>query len=72
MSTETTITELIVDRQVDVPAQVNMNIRMANASLTEIEAINAALGRLRYRLYSPQQQKQGDQIEFRAVLMWQE
>ncbi len=72
MPPETNITELVLERNADMPAQVSMLLRLVNGGATEIEKIQKALERLHYRSHSPQQAKQGDLMEFRSMLVWQD
>ncbi len=71
MPPETNITELSLERNIDVPAQVSMLLRLVNGGAAEIENVQKALDRLHYRSHSPQQAKQGDVVEFRSMLVWQ-
>jgi len=72
MPPETNITELVLERNADFPAQVSMLLRIFNGGATEIEKVQKALERLHYRSHSPQQARQGDLMEFRSMLVWQE
>lgn len=72
MPPETNITELALERSPDLPAQISLLVRMVNGSVAEVAKIDSSLNRLRYRSHSPQQAKQGDQIEYRSMLVWQE
>lgn len=72
MPPETNITELSLERSADLPAQISMLVRLVNASAAEVPKIESAVNRLHYRTHSGQQAKQGDQVEFRSMLVWQE
>lgn len=72
MPPETNITELSLERSADLPAQVSLLVRMINASVAEVPKIEGAVGRLHYRTHSGQQAKQGDQVEYRSMLVWQD
>ena len=72
MPVETNISELSLERSPDLPAQISLLVRMSNGGLSEIAKIESTVGRLHYRVHSPQQSKTGDQIEFRSMLVWQE
>lgn len=69
---ETNITELNLERSADLPAQVSMLVRLSNSTLAEVAKIESSVNRLNYRSFSPSQAKQGDLIEFRSMLVWQE
>jgi len=69
---ETNITELNLERSADLPAQVSMLVRLNNSTLSEVAKIESSVNRLHYRSFSPSQAKQGDLIEFRSMLVWQE
>lgn len=72
MPPETNISELLLERSSDLPAQVSLLVRMINASIAEVPKIESAVGRLHYRTHSGQQAKQGDQVEYRSMLVWQD
>ncbi len=72
MPPETNITELVLERNADFPAQVSMLLRLVNGGANEIEKVQKSLERLHYRSHSPQQARQGDLMEFRSMLVWQE
>ena len=72
MPPETNITELSLERSPDLPAQVSLLVRMVNGTIAEVAKIDSSLSHLRYRSHSPQQAKQGDQIEYRSMLVWQD
>jgi cell division protein FtsL len=72
MPPETNITELSLERSPDLPEQISILVRMANGTLAEVSKIEASLNRLHYKSHSPGQAKQGDQVEFRSMLVWQE
>ena len=69
---ETNITELNLERSADLPAQVSMLVRLSNSTLAEVAKIESSINRLHYRSHSPSQAKQGDLIEFRSMLVWQD
>jgi hypothetical protein len=72
MPPETNITELSLERSPDLPAQISLLVRMINATVAEVPKIEGAVNRLHYRTHSGQQAKQGEQVEFRSMLVWQE
>jgi len=72
MPPETNITELVLERNADFPAQVSMLLRLFNGGAGEIEKVQKALERLHYRSHSPQQARQGEMMEFRSMLVWQD
>ncbi|MDB6137901.1 MAG: hypothetical protein JWO94_973 [Verrucomicrobiaceae bacterium] len=72
MPPETNITELALERNADFPAQVSLLLRLVNGGANEIEKVQKSLERLHYRSHSPQQARQGEMMEFRAMLVWQE
>jgi hypothetical protein len=72
MPVESFITELNLQRQIEIPAQIELTLRMANASPIEVSKVEQNIQKLRYRSHSPQQNKQGDILEFRSMLVWQD
>lgn len=72
MPLETNITELSLERSPDLPSQVSLLVRMINATVAEVPKIESAVNRLHYRTHSGQQARQGDQVEYRSMLVWQD
>jgi hypothetical protein len=68
---ETDITSLVLERNSDLPAQVNLTIQLLNGGIPEFAKIESSISRLNYRLFSPQQDKEGEGVEFRSLLVYQ-
>ncbi len=72
VQTETRITEVSLERSEQVPANIGLTIHLNGSKVsTELAAIEAALGRLYYHSYSPQQTKNGDVVEYHSTLVRQ-
>jgi hypothetical protein len=69
---ETFISDLMLERIPDVPSQLNLSLRLSNAGQPETEKINSALSTLRYKPHSPSVGRQGEEVEYRSLLVWQE
>lgn len=68
---ETDITSLVLERNSDVPTQLNMTLQLMNGGLPEFAKIESSISRLNYRMFSPQQNKEGEAVEFRSLLVFQ-
>jgi len=68
---ETDITSLVLERNSDLPSQVNLTIQLLNGGIPEFAKIESSISRLNYRLFSPQQNKEGEVVEFRSLLVYQ-
>ncbi len=69
---EVSINELFFERSADLPAQVSLTLRMTNGGPSDLAKIEDTLRRLRYRSHSPQQQRQGELVEYHSMLVWQD
>ena len=72
VQTDTRITQVALERSEQVPANIALTIHLNGSRVsTELAAIEAALGQLLYRSYSPQQTKNGDVVEYHSTLVRQ-
>lgn len=72
VQTETRITQMALERSEQVPANLALTLHLNGAQVaTELASIEAALGQLLYRSYSPQQTKSGDVVEYHSTLVRQ-
>lgn len=67
---EVRIAELALDRNAQLPAQVDVSLRLTGADGTHVTAVENAFGKLNYRSYSPQQARSKDVIDYRATLVF--
>lgn len=66
------ISDLSIDRNPELPAQMDLIMRMIGASPKTVDDIQTAMGRLNYRPYSPQRNPIGERgLEFRTTLVFQ-
>lgn len=69
---ETRITQVALERSEQVPANLALTIHLNGSKVsTELAAIEASIGQLLYRSYSPQQTKNGDVVEYHSTLVRQ-
>ena len=72
VQTDTRITQVALERSEQVPANIALTIHLNGSKVsTELAAIEAAIGQLLYRSYSPQQTKNGDVVEYHSTLVRQ-
>lgn len=72
VQTDTRITQVALERSEQVPANIALTIHLNGSKVsTELAAIEASLGQLLYRSYSPQQSKNGDVVEYHSTLVRQ-
>jgi hypothetical protein len=69
---EVNINDLTLERSPDAPSQISLTLHMTNGGASELAKIEDNLRRLRYLSHSPQQQRQGELMEYRTMLVWQE
>ena len=67
---EITLAELTLERSIEIPSQINLNVRINNGGVEEVTKIQNVITGLSYRPYNSQQLKSGDALEFRSMLVW--
>lgn len=72
ITTEARLSELIVERNEQLPNQLVLSMKLTGANIAEVQQIQSNIEQLNYRAYSPQQSKQGDIIDYRSNLVWQQ
>ena len=71
VSADVGISDLSIDRNVELPAQIDLIVRMSGATQQTITDIEGAMGRLNYRAYSPQRNPIGEKgLEYRTTLVF--
>lgn len=69
---DTRITQMALERSEQVPSNIALTIHLNGSKVsTELAAIEASLGQLLYRSYSPQQTKNGEVVEYHSTLVRQ-
>jgi len=68
---EVSIAEFAIMRSKELPAQLNVVLRLNGAEPLHLNAIESAFGKLNYRPYSPQQARTQDMIDYRSTLVFQ-
>lgn len=69
---EITLSDMNFERSLDIPAQINLNVRINNGSMDEVSRIQTGLQNLNYRPYNSQQLKNGETLEFKTMLVFQQ
>lgn len=69
---EVRMSELLLERNEQIPNQFVLNVKFSGGSVQNVQDIESNLSQLNYRAYSPQQSKEGDAIEYRSNLVWQQ
>jgi hypothetical protein len=72
MPPEVRLSDLSLERSMQVPANLSLSVRINGGSATEVGLMETSLARLQYRAYSPQSNKEGDVVEYRSTLVRQE
>ena len=69
---EITISDISFERSSDIPAQINLNVRINNGSMEEVSHIQTSLQNMNYRPYNSQQLKNGETLEYKTMLVFQQ
>jgi hypothetical protein len=67
---EVKIAEFALDRNVQLPSQIDVSMRLTGADASQIAAVENAFGKLNYRPYSPQQARTQEMIDYRSTLVF--
>jgi hypothetical protein len=67
---EVRIAELSLDRNSQLPAQIDLSLRLTGAETSHVAALENAFTKLNYRSYSPQQARTKDVIDYRSTLVF--
>ncbi len=67
---EVRIAELSLDRNSQLPAQIDVSLRLTGAETSHVAALENAFTKLNYRSYSPQQARTKDVIDYRSTLVF--
>jgi len=69
---EVSLGEMSFERSVDIPAQINLSVRINSGGMEDIGRIQTAVESLKYHAYNSQQSKTGDFLDYRTILVWQQ
>jgi hypothetical protein len=69
---EVSLGEMSFERSVDIPAQINLSVRINSGGMEDIGRIQTAVEGLKYHAYNSQQAKSGDFLDYRTILVWQQ
>jgi hypothetical protein len=72
LSAEARLSELILERNEQLPNQLVLTMKLNGGTVTDVQQIQTNVEQLNYRAYSPQQSKQGEVIDYRSNLVWQQ
>jgi hypothetical protein len=72
ISSDTRLSELLLERNEQLPNQLALSMKLTGGSITEVQHIQTNIEQLNYRAHSPQQSKQGDIIDYKSSLVWQQ
>lgn len=72
VKSEARLSELLLERNEQLPNQLVLTLKLTGGEVTDVQQIQAGIEQLNYRAYSPQQSKQGEVIDYRSNLVWQQ
>lgn len=67
---EVRIAEMSLSRSIDLPAQIEVAMRLTGADAAHVAAMETAFTKLNYQPYSPQQARNKDMIDYRSTLVF--
>lgn len=70
--TEVSLGDMSFERSVELPAQINLSVRINNGSMEEVGRIQNSIQELKYHAYNSQQTKNGDSLDYKTILVWQQ
>lgn len=68
---EARLSELILERNEQLPNQLVLTMKMMGGSIQQVQAIQTNIEQLNYRAYSPQQSVKDGVVDYRSNLVWQ-
>ena len=69
---EITMGSLTMERSLELPSQIILTIHLNNGTVEDVGHIQQGIGSLNYRPFNAQQTKNGDTLEYRSMLVWQD
>jgi succinyl-CoA synthetase beta subunit len=72
ISAEARLSELTLERNEQLPNQLVLTMKLSGGDVSEVQKIQTNIEQLNYRAYSPQQSKQGEVVDYRSNLVWQQ
>ena len=69
ISVESRLSEVSLERSEQVPSNLSFGMRLLGNKMEELAKVEGSLGRLNYQSLSPQQNKDGEVIEYRSTLV---
>ncbi len=67
---EVRIAEMSLSRNAELPAQIDVALRLTGAETAHVASVETAFTKLNYRPYSPQQARSKDTIDYRSTLVF--
>ena len=71
ISGETRLSELILERNEQLPNQLVLSMKLVGGSVQQVQAVQTNIEQLNYRAYSPQQSVKDGIVDYRSNLVWQ-
>lgn len=68
---EVHLNELYIERNEQLPSNLNLSLKLSGGSLVNIQTIEKDLTAMNYRANGSQQSTQGEQIDYSTSLSWQ-
>ena len=69
---EVHVSELYIERNEQLPANLNLSLKLTGGSLVNIQTIEKDIAAMNYRTNGSQSTTTGEQIEYRTSLSWQQ
>jgi len=69
---EVSLSEMSFERSVELPAQINLSIRINNGGMEEVGKIQNSIQAMKYHAYNSQQIKNGDVLDYKTILVWKQ
>lgn len=71
MGPQSSIVDLVIERDAETPSQLRMNLRMNTDSDEQLERSLQVVREMHYREFSPTQTRVRGDLDYRASLLWQ-
>jgi hypothetical protein len=69
---EVRLSELYIERNEQLPSQLSLSLRINGGNMVHVQNIERDISSLNYRTNGSQQTKQGEMLEYRTNLSWQD
>jgi len=72
MPAESTIGQLALERSPDLPSQIILTLTVNNGTVEDVSRIQQSISNLSYHPFNAQQNRTGDVLEYKTMLVWQQ